>query len=140
MKIRQLRLKHAVLITLRSQTLKTWRGTPRVYYRRGKRGVCQAHSFFILVVLQRGYHPKPLGIALEQTKIIALDIAQLLKVLGAVFLKPVANSLFTGMAERRVANLVCRPLREKKNAADPWPPPRGHMPCSLQRIPHTPSQ
>src|SRR5690625_740594 len=140
MKIRQLRLKHAVLITLRSQTLKTWRGTPRVYYRRGKRGVCQAHSFFILVVLQRGYHPKPLGIALEQTKIIALDIAQLLKVLGAVFLKPVSNSLFTGMAERRVANIVRQTAGLNNIAYVRWFQPGGQIAGGLQRITHTHSQ
>jgi len=80
---------------------------PRVFQIGTKGGVGQPCAAVELVVFQLGQYPKPLGIAFEVEEVIALGSAHIIQpAASGRLLKPVANGIFTGVPERRVADVM----------------------------------
>ncbi len=84
-------------------------GRPRVFEVSTQGGVGQACAAVELVIFQLREHPEPLRIALEVEKVVALGLAHRIEPASSGRLvEPVANRIFAGVAERRVADVVCQ--------------------------------
>ena len=80
---------------------------PGVFQVRAEGGVGQARAAVELVVFELGQYPEPLGIAFEVEEVVALGLAHRIQpATSGSLLEPVADGIFTGMAEGRVADVV----------------------------------
>ncbi|MDT4847913.1 hypothetical protein FQZ97_819900 [compost metagenome] len=80
---------------------------PGVFQVGAEGGVGQAHAAVELVVFQLGQYPQTLGVALEAEEVGALGLAHGVQPAPCGgLLEPVADGVFAGVAERRVADVV----------------------------------
>lgn len=82
-------------------------GRPRVFQVSAEGRVGQAGAAVELMVLKLSEHAKTLGVAFEIEEVTTLGFAHAVQPAApGGLLKPVANGVFTGMAERWVADVV----------------------------------
>ncbi|MNQ49941.1 hypothetical protein D3C85_638640 [compost metagenome] len=105
---RQLALITPELVFLVSQRVGV-PGRPWILQVRAQRCIRQSGAAVELVILQLSEYPKALGIAFEIQEVIALGFTHCIQPATAGgLLEPMADRVFTGMAERRVADVVCQ--------------------------------
>ena len=103
---RQFALVAAELVFLVTQGI-GMAGAPGVLEVSAESGVRQPGAAVELVILQLGEYAKALGIAFEVEEVGALVIAHVVQpATPCCLLEPVANGVFAGVAERRVADVV----------------------------------
>lgn len=82
-------------------------GSPGVFEVRAQGGVGQPRAAVELVVFKLGEYPKALGIAFEVKEVIAFGAAHAIQPTSpGGLLEPVANGVFAGMPEWRVADVM----------------------------------
>jgi len=82
-------------------------GSPRVLEVSAKGGVGEPGAAIELVVLELGEHTKALRVAFEIEEVGAFVVAHVVQpATPGGLLEPVANGVFTGVAERWIANVV----------------------------------
>lgn len=82
-------------------------GRPRVFQISAEGGISQARTAVELMVLKLSEHAETLGIAFEIEEVTALGFAHAIQPAApGRLLKPMANRVFTGMAEWRVADVM----------------------------------
>lgn len=82
-------------------------GGPRVFQVSAQGGVGQPRAAVELVVLKLGEHAEALGVAFEIEEVITLGAAHVIQPTAACgLLEPMADGVFAGVSERRVADVM----------------------------------
>lgn len=96
----------AELVLLVAQRVRVASG-PGVFQVGAQRGVGQPGTAVELVVFQLREYPKALGVAFEIEEVVALGRAHVVQPAApGRLLEPMANRIFAGMPERRVADVM----------------------------------